>query len=221
MIVKIIQTKTNLKQEYDVEGENFYFSGKLGSYNTRGEITLSNSKTTINGIFCSSSLLDYIPFGWLLNGESVTRKFEIYKDGNITGNIVLFKDGFSKSFYAITLESGEVFHCYFLSKGDFDYVNIYEGEKQIALIETYLSVNDFKYKHKLYILDDYDKYAEVLSFFVLYYANYKFAKRFQFSKGSYYEKSWSYSEYNDKYDSKWRETNFPDENFFGKTNLFE
>lgn len=39
------------------------------------------------------------------------------------------------------------------------------------------------------------------------------------SSGSVSEKAWSFSKYADKYDPKWRETHFPDENFFGKTSL--
>ncbi len=53
------------------------------------------------------------------------------------------------------------------------------GDIQIALIETYLTVKDNKYIHKLYILDSYNEYADTLSFFVLYYANYTFVQRMQ------------------------------------------
>jgi hypothetical protein len=39
------------------------------------------------------------------------------------------------------------------------------------------------------------------------------------SSSSTSEKSWSFSKYDDKYNPKWREIHFPDENFFGKTSL--
>lgn len=106
-------------------------------------------------------------------------------------------------------------------KGSFHYVSIYQGEKQIALIETFLNTTDYKYYHKLYVLEDYNRFADTLSFFVLYCSNYYFSKRFHMTKGSYSVKSWNFSKYNNKYDPKWRETNFPDENFFGKTSLFK
>lgn len=114
-----------------------------------------------------------------------------------------------------------ILHCYFCSKGSFNYVSIYDGDKQIALIETYLTVIDYKYKHKLYILDEYKHLADTLSFFVVYYSSYNFAMRLHNSKGTVWAKSWSLSKYNNKYDPDWRERNFPSENFFGKTSLLK
>ena len=221
MIVKISQTASNIKQTYDVESKSFYFYGKLGSINRLQTITLSNKETTIKGIYSLSQWVNYIPFRWLFGKANLTRFFHLYENENIYGSVVFSKQGFRKSFYVIALDSGEIFHCYSQSKDSFNYVSIYYGDKQIALIETYLNTNDLKYIHKLYILDDYDKFAVTLSFFVLYYANYHFTTRFHMSKGSYYKKSYSHSEYYYKYDRMWREKNFPDENYFGKTNLFK
>ena len=130
------------------------------------------------------------------------------------------KLGFYKNLYEIGLPCGDVFYCFYLSKGSFDYVSVYSDDKQIALIETYLNVNDYKYTHKLYILDNYKEFAEILSLFTLYYANFTFSRRFHMSKTSTYTKAWTISSYDYKYDPQWRETNFPDENFFGKINLF-
>ena len=221
MIVKISQTASNIKQTFDIESDDFYFYGELGSMNQFQTITLSNKDTTIKGIYNLSKWVNYIPFRWLFGEANLTRVFHLYKNENIYGSIIFSKHGFMKAFYVIALDTGEILHCYSRSIGSFNYVSIYEGDKQIALIETYLNTNDYKYIHKLYVLDEYNQFADTLSFFVLYYANYHFAERFHMSKGSYYEKSWSYSKYNDKYDPKWRETNFPDENFFGKINLFK
>ena len=220
MIIKISQTASNIKQSYDIESENFYYSGDTGSISRLQSITLYNKENTIKGIYNISKWVNYIPFRYLFGEANLTRVFDIYKNDDIYGCIVFSKHGFLKSFYVIALNSGEIFHCYCRSKGSFDYVSIYQGDIQIALIETYLSVNDFKYTHKLYLLDDYNQFADMLSFFVLYYASYTFAKRMHMSKGSVSEKSWSFSKYNDKYNPKWRETHFPNENFFGKESLF-
>ena len=122
----------------------------------------------------------------------------------------------------MALDSGEIFHCYSLSRGSFKYVSIYHGDTQIALVETYLSVNDYKYTHKLYLLDDYNQFADTLSFFVVYYAGYNFAQRMHMTKGSTtYSTVWFFSKYADKYNPNWRETHFPKENFFGKTSLID
>ena len=220
MIIKISQTASNIQQSYDIAGENFYFQGNAGSLSRLQTITLSNKEKTIKGLYNVSKWVNYIPFRHLFGEANLTRVFHLYENDNIYGVIVFSKHGFLKSFYVIALDSGEIFHCYTLSRGSFDYVSIYQGEKQIALIETHLNVNDYKYTHKLYVLDEYNDFADTLSFFVLYYASYKFAKRFHMSKSSVNEKAWSFSKYSSKYDPKWRETHFPNENFFGKTNLF-
>jgi hypothetical protein len=211
---------SNTKQSYDIEGENFYYSGNAGSISRLQSITLSNKDTVIKGVFRPSKPENYIPYRWMFGKENRTRVFDLYRNETVYGSIVFSKHGFLKSFYVIALDSGETFHCYCLSRGSFNYVSIYQGDVQIALVETYLSVNDYKYTHKLYILDSYDKFADTFSLFVLYYASYTFAKRMHMSKGSAVQKSWSFSKYDNKYDSKWRETHFPDENFFGKTNFF-
>lgn len=221
MIVKISQTASNIKQTFDIESDVFYFQGKVGQFSRFQPITLSNKDTKMKGVYHFSEWINYIPFRWLFGKENYTKIFRLYKNENIYGSIMYSQRGFMKSFHVITLNSGEIFHCYCRAKGSFHYVSIYQGEKQIALIETFLNTTDYKYIHKLYVLEDYNRFADTLSFFVLYCSNYYFSKRFHMTKGSYSVKSWSFSKYNNKYDPKWRETNFPDENFFGKTSLFK
>ena len=221
MIITISQTASNIKQSYNIESDNFYFQGDCGNFNRFQEITLYNKNDNITGKYNLSRWVNYIPFRHLFGVANLTRVFHLYKNDCLYGSIIFSKHGFLKSFYVIALDNGEILHCYNLSKGSFDYVSVYFGDKQIALLETFLNVNDYKYTHKLYILDEYNSFAETLSFFTLYYANYHFAKRFHMSKGSVYEKSWSYSKYKDKYNEMWRETHFPNENFFGKINLFD
>lgn len=50
MIIKISQTASNIKQSYDVEGENFYYQGDAGNINRLQSIILSNKDNTIKGI---------------------------------------------------------------------------------------------------------------------------------------------------------------------------
>lgn len=221
MIVKVSQTASNIKQSFDVQIGNGYFSGETGSISRWQTITLSNRETTLKGVFNLSKWVNYIPYRWIFGKANLTRVFHLYRDENIYGSIVFSQHGFFKNCYVIALDSGETFHCYCRSKGSFDYVSIYQGDKQIGLIETYLNTSDFKYTHKLYLLDDYNQFADTLSLFILYYASYNFAQRFHMSSGSQYVKSWSLSRYNNKYDEKWRETYFPDENYWGKVNLFK
>lgn len=219
MIIKISQTASNIEQSYNIESENFYYSGDAGSMSRLQSITLSNKNNTIKGIYNISKWVNYIPLRYLFGEANLTRVFHLYKNDNIYGSIVFSKHGFLKSFYVIALVSGEIFHCYSISRGSFNYVSIFQGDTQIALVETYLSVNDYRYTHKLYLLDDYNQFADTLSLFVLYYASYNFAQRMHMSKGTVSEKAWNFSKYANKYNPKWRETHFPNENFFGKTSL--
>ncbi len=220
MIVTISQTASNIKQAYNIDGDGFYFQGNCGRFSRFQKITLSNKNDSIMGIYSMSNWVNYIPFRHLFGVANLTRAFRLYKNNAPYGHIVFSKHGFFKSFYVIALNNGEILHCYPLSNGSFHYVSVYLGDKQIALLETHLYVTDFKYTHKLYLLDEYNKFGEVLSFFTLYYANYRFVRRFHMSIGSFYERSWSRSKYRYKYDEAWRETHFPNENFFGKINLF-
>lgn len=221
MIITISQTASNLKQSYDVTGEGFYYSGNAGSVSRLQPITLSSKDNTIKGVYRPSKWTSHLPLCHWFGVPNITREFQLSKNGQSHGTIVLSKHGFLKSNYAIALDGGESFHCYFLSRASYNYVSIYRGETQIALVETYLSVNDYKYTHKLYLLEEYRPYADVLSFFVIYYASYHFARRMHMTLGSIKEKSWSASRNADKYDPHWREKHFPEENFFGKTDPFD
>lgn len=221
MIIKIIQTASNIKQTYDVIGDSFRFQGELGSFSRLQSITLSNKDTTIKGVYTRSKIVNYMPLRYIFGKANLTRAFLLYKNDELYGSFSLSKNGFLKSCYSIALDCGDTFNCYYRSKGSFDYVSVYKGDTQIALIETYLNVNDYKYTHKLYVLDSCSAFADTLALFVLYYASFNFAKRFHVGSDSTITKSWSISRYNDKFDSNWRENNFPDENFFGKTSLLQ
>ena len=215
VILRITQTASNIKQTYDIFGEDFFGQGNVGNFSRMQAISLSWKENTIRGVFRISKWVNYIPYRYLFGKANLTRGFVLYKNDTEYGSIVFSRHGYHRSFYVITLNSGETFYCYYRAKGAFVYVSVYQGDTQIALIETYLSVNDFKYTHKLYLLDDNARFADALSFFVLYFANYRFTNRFHMTKGSITERVWSFSKYNDRYDPKWREIHFPNENFFG------
>ena len=216
MVIKISQAASNIKQSYDIESDGFYYSAKAGSFSRLQDITMTSQTDTIKGTYRIPNLVNFIPLRHIFGKANLTRVFNLYRNDDHYGTFVYSKHGLFKSCYIITLTGGEIFYCYCRSIGSFDYVSIYHNDVQIALVETYLSVNDYKYVHKLYILDDFDNYANTLSFYVIYYASYAFAQRMHMSSGSVSAKSWSFSRYNNKYDPKWRETHFPDENFFGR-----
>lgn len=221
MIIKIIQTSSNIKQEYDIEFPESTFFGSAGNVSALQHIEIFNKDTNLSGKFQISNWVNYIPLRYLFGVANLTRAFLIERNEEDIGEFIFSKHGFMKSFYVITLNDDTILHCYTRMKGSYNYISVYNGDDQIALIETYLCCNDYKYKHKIYLLDDWRQLCEVLSLFVLYYASFKFAHRMHMSSGSSYEKGFSLSKYNNKYNPCWRELNFPDENFFGKTSLFK
>lgn len=227
MIIKIVQTASSIKQTYEIESENFYYGAKAGSFSRLQPITLVNRENTIKGVYHLSKPVNYIPLRYLFGKPNITRAFRIYKNGNHYGSVVYSKDGFNKNRYLITSDRREEFECYDLYnyRKSFHYISIYRGNVQIALVETYLLAVDYKYTHKLYLLDDYAELAELFSFFVVYYAGYNFAERLHMNKytiaNTGHVITWRVSGYSDKYDENWRETHFPNENFFGKMSLFD
>lgn len=220
MIIKISQTASNTKQTYLIEGENFFFEGKNGSLSNLQDVVISNESTTIRGDFILSKGHHYLPFRYLFGKETKKRNFRLYRNDTAYASIAFSEVGFLKSRYELALDNGDLLYAYTYTKKDFDYVSIYLGDRQIALLETYLTVRNGNHIHKLYLLDDATHYAELLSFFVLYYANYHFNQRFHMSWGYSTTYAWTYSRYNKKYDPTFRETHFPNEDFFGKIHLF-
>ena len=239
MIFKIEQTASNIKQEYDITGEAAY-SGANGKFYELQESRLSkNGEPVLRAKYSASNLMTWIPIittfiVWLiapkLGISQLTaivpivlfgfipysiRKAEIVKGEKTIGYFEHHKEGYLRKLDEIKLDSGDTLKCYTVSKGSFTYLPIYKNGVQIALVETYTVTVDYKYTHKLYLLDEYADMAEVLLLFILYYANLHYTDRHHMSTGTYYSFSWTTSPYKKKYDPAWREKYFPEENYFG------
>ena len=210
MIIKIAQTASNIRQHYEISGKNFMYSGDLGRFRKQQAIILRNNRTELKAAYKLSSVIKSIPFRPLFNAECIGRQFLLYRNQVPYGRTAFTKHGIYKNYYIISLDTGTNLLCYSYEEGSFDYVSIYHGDKQIAQIETCLNVSDYKYTHWLYILDEYAYLADTLSLWTLYYANYRFVKRFHMSKTRTIQYARSLSRYKDKYDPTWRKTHFPD-----------
>ncbi len=220
MIIKATQIASNIKQEYDIYVDDRCFKGQLGSASKLQDIYLSGNDLLLKGDYVLSRPSDYIPFKYIFGYSKITERFKVSRNGEEYAEIKHSTNGICKGRYIITTVNGEKFECYYRTKKSFDYISVYHGERQVALVETYLNVSNYKYTHKAYLLDEYKEYWDLIAFFILYYASYNYAQRFHMSSGSSYSYGWSFSFYNKKYNPKWREENFPDENFFGKLNRF-
>lgn len=214
MIIRIHQTSTGLKMKYDIESDGFLFQGERGGLHDAQDITMTGRSAALTGRFCLLSVLSSIPLLGLFGVDQRTRMFEVSRNGGAIGRVWKSVHGFGKSCYVMEMNDGSELRCYSRCKGQFDYVSIYDGDAQIALLENFLRSMEGRHDHKLYLLDAHRQHAEVLAWFAMYYAQHEVKQDGDLSFAI------SYSAYNSKYDPTWRETHFPEENFFGKTKPF-
>lgn len=214
MIIRIRQRENGLRLRYDLDGEGFLFQGERGGMAPVQPITLAGCDVTLTGTYRLSSPVNHVPLLGIFGAEQRTRVFEISRNGGVIGTAAKSLHGWGKSCYVIDLADGTELRCYSRRKGQFDYVAIYEDAEQIALLENYLRAVDGRHDHKLYLLDAYSRHAEVLAWFALYYAQHEVEQTGDVTFAI------SFSRYDGKVDPAWRETHFPEENFFGKTKPF-
>ncbi len=222
MIIKIKQTESNTKQEYEIETDGGYYYASAGRFFKQQPITLKSRERELIARWRMASPLNYVPLLHLLGYDRQTKLFTVGNNGENVGSFCFSRHGFLKSYYKIKAGDGTELLGYDIGGWDFNYMCIFKDGVQIALLETYLTVTDYKYNLKLYLLDVAERYAEELMLFSVYYASYRFSVRFHMT----WEKTMTgrekiYSKYKHLYDEGWRETHFPDENFFGKLNKFE
>ena len=224
MVITVTQTASNVKQSYLISSpDGFGFTANAGNMSSYQDIVLSSANDTLEASYSIGDCKNNFPFIHIFGVESISRAFRVTKNGTEIGRIARSDHGFLKSYYVINLNNDKKtkIYCYFTSAGSFDYVSIYLDGEQIALIETFLNVDNYKYTNKLYLLDDHTDLAQILSLFTVYYSSFAFSKRFHMTAGTSYVKKISFSRYSAMYDKSWRETNFPNENFFGKLSLFD
>ncbi|MBQ8289204.1 MAG: hypothetical protein IJX76_10670 [Clostridia bacterium] len=230
MIIEVQQTASSIKQEYDVYVDRDYYcqgiNGRLHKYQDIGLVR--NGESILHGDHQRLHWKHYIPFKYLFGSVNLSRGLELKRGNECTGSFIRSRTGFWDYFYGLSVGNDRFFRCYTRSIGSYDYVSVYDlsfpgavETEQIALLETYLTVVDNKYKFKLYLLDEYAEDKDELIMFVLYYANYHFTERFHMSRGTTYTKAWSFSKNNQKVDPGWRNVHFPNENFFGKVDPYD
>ncbi len=94
-------------------------------------------------------------------------------------------------------------YCY--ANGSPSYFSVYDGETQIALLETPLETTAYLYTHTLYLLDEYADIRDEMMMFVLYYCNFAFTRRFHMSFKETSEKRYISG---GRFDSAWKKQHF-------------
>lgn len=227
MIITITQTHSLHGPEYTTEWESKTYHATVGGLLKRQTVTLSRGDTELCGRWSPTHWTNHIPLRHLFGVPRLSRSCHVTRNGQDEAIFLHSLHGFGKAFYVIALWNNTVLHGYDVSRGEFNNLCLYDGEYQIGLIETYLTAINGCYSHKIYLLDgrdggtEYAEKAEVLALFAIYYANHRFVERGSMYFGTKHQKEWTMSKYNNRYDPAWRETHFPDENFFGKLHLFD
>ena len=214
MKFQIKQTASNVKQQFEIEGEQFFAECAAGSFAKVQPLSLTHKDFSIRGEYRAPRWKDLLPFGYLFFQEKRRYTFELFKNDTPYGKIYLSRHGILKQRYEIRSAGGEQLQAYSVAQGAYHYVPIFLGYKQIALIETCHFTDNRKYLHELFLLDEYADYAHLLCFFALYYANLQFAHRFHMSLGHSGGYQWSLSPYKYMYNPKWREDHFPYRSLF-------
>ena len=216
MVIKISQTASNVKQKFDIYYDyNYMYEGELGSINKYQKISLKqNDIDVLEGKFFVSNVKNFVPFRHLFGFEDLSQNVKIFDKEKEIASFVFSKHGFLKSCYKITYKEKTI-NCYKYSKRRFDFLSIYDSDKQIAEIQIYTTCVDNKYNYKVYLLNEYKEMAEIFAMFVLYYANYNYTDRFHMSKGVEVKYSvYQLTRYKKKYNPNWLRENFAQTNFF-------
>ena len=81
MIVKIVQTASNIKQRFYIDSNNFYLEGECGNISRLQSITLFNQNVTIQGVYRISKWVHYIPLRYLFGKANITGTFSLSRNG--------------------------------------------------------------------------------------------------------------------------------------------
>ena len=220
MTINIKKNNASIKQTYIVDKGNSSFFANSGKLSKFQDLVMQNANVTYRAKFKASNIINFLPFRKLLHIPSTEEKFYLYRNDEKIGCIYGLIEGLFKKKDVIEA-FGYTFSCYSISKGKFEYLPIYIGNTQIALIETFMTAIDREYKHKIYLLDYYKEFDDLICLYTIYYSNLHYTDRLSLNGGTTISAAYSISKYNKMYDPEWQKINFPKENYFGKINLFE
>lgn len=212
MIISIKQIKSNLEIRFEIyhnnKLSNIGYCSRLTSFFAVKICTAEGNvifKTKFDPV---SEIISMIPLKWLWSKEksNVTNILDL-NEKNI-GMISRIQEGLFNSYHTIQWFSNEL-KIYDICLGENTYYSIYLNELQIGMIikNSYIINNLDQYK--LFLLDHFSNYANILSLFVMYVDNFYHADRTEIAVAKI-EKSyeWSYSKTDKYFDSLWLKKNF-------------
>ncbi len=222
MIIKVEQTKSNLKNKFDIKVNNElkYLAGTPWM-NIDVPLNVDNIRKCIitktdESICCVSSynIMENIsnaaiPMKWVFTGEQKSLIFNIFDaQNNICGKFYKLTNGFLDTKYVI--EYGNyTLKSYDISVGKTRNISIYKDDLQIAEILKPLSVSDNLDYYYLFLLDEYSDLEIILSFFTVFFDYQNYSNNGEVvSNKKEVSISYTYDKNNKFYDKNWIENNF-------------
>lgn len=182
MIIKVEQTKSNLKNKFEIKVNNElkYLAGSpwmdmsvpLDIDKVRPCIITKTDETIC--YITSYNIIEnikntVIPMKWVFTGEQKSIIYNIFdNENNICGKFYKLTNGFLNTKYVI--EYGNyTLKSYDISVGKTRNILIYKDDLQIAEIIKPLSVSDNLDYYYIFLLDEYRNLETILSFFTIFF----------------------------------------------------
>lgn len=203
----IIDLRQKNKEMFEANFEIVFNDNILGSINIKGK--LDSMEVSLSGIYNNIAFeLKYIGGLFKTTKDKKFRLYQVIVSENIVGEICQMekKTGlFSKYFYNELNYNSKVYKEYGVALGSESKNPIYLDERQIAQIDTNMTIYNDLYNYKLYIKDESDSLLSII-FACYMYINTGFKPGIKVNESivKYYSKTKN-KELNFKYNPNWVE----------------
>jgi len=212
MVIKINQTKANLSAKFEVLIDDaLIYLGESSPISSVFANSLMDSYGVLllkTQFHVRANMKNIIPFKWIWT-KKISKVCNILNDeGETVATFAHARKGFLDLSYSIWINDVNL-RLYSIGKGSLRYVLVFLDNEQIGQICKENIVKNNLDKYDLYLLDQYNEFAPLLSLFTIYFDSYNYARRGEVVAGKQ-EKSWewSYHKYNKLYDPEWLQTHF-------------
>lgn len=222
MIIKVEQTKSNLKNKFKIKVNNElkYLAGTPWM-NITMPLNVDNIKrciiTQTDESICYTTSYNIIenvsntaiPMKWVFTGEQKSLIFNIFdSENNVSGKFYKLTNGLLDTKYVI--EYGNyTLKSYDISIGKTRNILIYKDDFQIAEIVKPLNVSDNLDSYYIFLLDEYSELETIISFFTIFFDYQNYSNNGQVVA---YKKEvkikYTYDKNNKFYDKNWISNHF-------------
>ena len=223
MYIKVCQTKSNFQNEFIIIYNNqlVFLAGTPWmnlSLPFRLEESRPNIMTDMSGRLVLFSHFAETPgsqiikgitnFGEFVSGGTQTGLFTTIHDvmGNGVGRF-FHTSAFMDSRYIVEC-FGETITGFIKAAGRCKHISLYLNGLQIAQIVKPLSVRDNLDMYYIFLLDEFSRFAQIISFFTLYFDRREYGNNGIFSKQNRYQVEYSFNANDKYYQPAWIRSNF-------------